>query len=47
MAEGVLQLTAAGASSLDSWSENARRAAIANSWRSRATRILETLDIHG
>lgn len=45
--EGLLQLTAAGASSLDSWSENARRAAIANSWRSRATRILETLDILG
>lgn len=45
LADGVLRITTADATSLDDWSENAHRAAVANSWHTRATRILETLDI--
>ena len=46
IAEGVVRLRAAEQAQLDRWSDNASDAARANSWRARATTILETLDIN-
>lgn len=44
LADGIRRLVAADAASLNDWSDNARAAATANSWRSRAMQILETLE---
>ncbi|MEO5985751.1 MAG: glycosyltransferase [Candidatus Limnocylindria bacterium] len=43
IADGILRLMSARATSIDRWSDNARDAARSRSWRSRAEEILNTL----
>ncbi len=43
IADGIRQLTSAGAASIDRWSDHARAAAAARSWRSRAEQVVDTL----
>ncbi|MGH2381491.1 MAG: glycosyltransferase [Candidatus Limnocylindria bacterium] len=45
IAEGIRELAAADDARLDRWSENARRAALVNSWSARASSILDTLGV--
>ena len=46
LADGVMRIAASDPARIDSWSENATRAARANGWGRRADDILEAFDIH-